>query len=116
MSTFDQRGQRVNYQYNAAGNINFGAVQNRLELVTELEKLQGEMTKAIEASVFDESLATDVDYRIKKAVQEAKKDEPNKKTILEHLEEAKNLIKEVAAAGGLVMALVKAVELVRQFF
>ena len=29
MAIFDQRGQRVTYQYNAAGDINFGAVQNR---------------------------------------------------------------------------------------
>lgn len=116
MSTFDQRDQRVVYQYNAGADINFGAVQNRLELVTELEKLQGEITKAIEASVFDESLATDADYRIKKAVQEAKKDGPNQKAIIKHLEEAKNVINGVSAAGDLVMALVKAVELVQKFF
>ena len=26
MAIFDQRGQQVSYQYNAAGDINFGAV------------------------------------------------------------------------------------------
>ena len=30
MSTFDQRGQRVMYQYNTAGDINFGAVHDRI--------------------------------------------------------------------------------------
>ena len=42
MAIFDQRGQRVTYQYNAAGDINFGAVQNRMDLVGELGKLQRE--------------------------------------------------------------------------
>ena len=32
MAIFDQRGQQVTYQYNAAGDINFGAVQNRMDL------------------------------------------------------------------------------------
>jgi hypothetical protein len=32
MSVFDQRGQHVNYQYNACGDINFGQVQNRAHL------------------------------------------------------------------------------------
>ena len=54
MAIFDQRGQQVTYQYNAAGDINFGAVQNRMDLVGELGKLQREMTQAKQAGVFDE--------------------------------------------------------------
>jgi len=42
----DQRGQQVTYQYNAAGDINIGAVQNRTELVGELRKLKGEIEQA----------------------------------------------------------------------
>lgn len=38
-TAFDQRGQRVGSQYNAAGDINVGAVQNRMDLVGALEKL-----------------------------------------------------------------------------
>jgi hypothetical protein len=46
MAIFDQRGQRVKWQYNAAGNINFGTVQNRNDLVCELQELKLESPKA----------------------------------------------------------------------
>jgi hypothetical protein len=116
MAIFDQRGQQVTYQYNAAGDINFGAVQNRMDVVGELGKLPREMTKAKQAGVFDEGVATDAEYQLTKAVQEAKKPEPNKGTVLGHLTSAKTLVEGVAAAGGLVTALTKAVELVQRFF
>jgi hypothetical protein len=116
MATFDQQGQYVTYQYNAAGDINFGAVQNRMDLVGELGKLQAEMTKAKQAGVFDEGVATDAEYQLTKAVQEAKKPAPDKGTVLGHLSSAKTLVEGVAAAGGLVTALTKAVELVQRFF
>jgi hypothetical protein len=115
MAIFDQRGQQVTYQYNAAGDINFGAVQNGIDLVGELGKLQREMTQAKQAGVFDEGVATDAEYQLTKAVQEAKKPAPDKKTLLDHLGSAKTLVEGVTAAGGLVTALTKAVELVQQF-
>jgi hypothetical protein len=116
MAIFDQRGQQVAYQYNAAGDINFGAVQNRMDLIGELGKLQAEMTKAKQAGVFDEGVATDAEYQLTKAVQEAKKPVPDKQALLGHLGGAKTVVEGVAAAGGLVTALTKAVELVQQFF
>jgi hypothetical protein len=116
MAVFDQRGQQVTYQYNAAGNINLGAVQNRMDLVGELGKLQAELTKAKQAGVFDEEVATDAEYQLTKAVQEAKKPAPDKRTLLDHLTSAKTLVEGVAAAGGLVTALTKAAELVQRFF
>lgn len=116
MAVFDQRGQHVNYQYNAAGDINFGAVQNRQELVGQLEKFKAELAKAGDAQVIDAELVTDVEYQITKAVQEAKKPEPKKETILERVNGAKALIEGVTAAGGMVTALVKAAELVHKFF
>jgi myo-inositol-1-phosphate synthase len=53
MPVFDQRGQKVTYQYNAAGDINFGNVQNRADLISELKKLKDEISKAGEAEVID---------------------------------------------------------------
>jgi hypothetical protein len=116
MAIFDQRGQQVTYQYNAAGDINFGAVQNRLDLVSELGKLQRELTQARQAGVFDEGVATDAEYQLTKAVQEAKKPAPDKGTVLGHLTNTKTLVEGVAAAGGLVTTLTKAVEVVQRFF
>jgi hypothetical protein len=109
MAIFDQRGQQVTYQYNAGGDINFGAVQNRLDLVQELENLQIEMARAIQAGVFDEGVATEADYQVKKAVQEAKNSKPDKTSITGHLNGAKTVIEGVAAASGIVTGLVKAI-------
>lgn len=116
MSIFDQRGQQVFYQYNAAGNINFGAVQNQLDLVSELEKLKAELARAATAQVVDAEVATDAQYQITKAVQHANKPQPDKKTILDHLNAAKELIAGVTAAGGIVTALVQAAEVVQKLF
>ena len=116
MTTFDQRGQHVKYQYNAAGDINFGAVQNKMEVIGQLENLRTELKRAIDAGVFAEDAATDAEYQLKKAVQQAKKPEPDKKSTLDYLKGARTLIKGVAATEGLVSALVKAVEAVDKFF
>lgn len=116
MSVFDQRGQKVTYQYNAAGNINFGNVQNRVDLIGELEKLRDEISKAGETEVIDAEIVTDAQYQIQKAVDQAKKSEPSKKSILEHLDKAKEFVKGVVEAGGIVTGIVKAIELVRQLF
>jgi ATP-dependent exoDNAse (exonuclease V) alpha subunit len=79
-------------------------------------KLQRELTTAVQAGLFDEETATDAPYRLTKAVQEARKLAPDKRTLLDHLSGAKSLVESVAAAGGLVTALTKAAELVQQFF
>lgn len=122
MSVFDQRGQNVNnqqnvnYQYNSAGNINLEAVQNRTDLINELGKLKSEIAKARDANVIDAEIATDVEYQITKASQQANKPEANKKSILDYINNAKNLLKNVVEAGGIVTALVKIAELVQQIF
>lgn len=115
-ANFDQRGQTVTYQYNAAGDINFGAVQNRLELVQELEKLRTELTKAGEAEVIDGEIISDARYQIEKAVNQAKKPDADRKTILDRLNEAKALLQGVGAAAGMVEAIIKASELAQKFF
>jgi hypothetical protein len=116
MTVFDQRGQHVTYQYNAAGEINFGAVQNRMDAVAQMEKLRAELERAHQAGVLDDDTVVDAEYQVKKAITEAKKPKPDKKSVLERLEEAKALIAGVAGAAGLVAALVEAADKVQQFF
>lgn len=113
MSVFDQRGQNVNYQYNAAGNINIEAVQNQIELIEQLANLQLEIGKAKSAGVIDEDAAIDAEYQIQKAIQVAKKAEPDKTTFLDHIGKAKDLLEDITAATGLVTALIKAAELAK---
>jgi hypothetical protein len=116
MSVFNQEGQTVNYQYNAAGDINFGAVNNRVDFATELDKVRAELKRAQQANAVSEETATDVEYRLNKAAQEAKKPDANPKTIMEHLEQAKGLVENVKSLTGLVVMLAQALQLARGLF
>jgi hypothetical protein len=116
MATFDQRGQHVNYQYNAAGNINFGAVQNKDEIAPELRKLLEEVSKATQAGAIKEEVAVDVEADLRKAVIQAEKPAPDKKSMLEYLDDAKALVEGVTSATGLVAGIAQAAELVRRLF
>jgi len=116
MAQFDQRGQQVTNQYNAGRDMNFGAVQNRVDLVTELEHLKGQFAQAKEVGILNEETATDAEYQVTKAIQQTKKPKPDKKTILDYLNTTKALIENVTAASGLVTALVGAAEVVQRLF
>jgi hypothetical protein len=112
MATFDQRGQSVNYQYNAAENINLDSVQNKMQLVEEIEKLKSELFKASDAQAIDAEVFTDADYQVDKAIQLAKKSEPDKKSIVDRLKKARTILEDVATVGGLVTAINKLIQLV----
>ena len=112
MATFDQRGQHVTYQYNAE-NINFGAIQNNSDLVEELKKLQKKLIRAIEQKALEGDSAIDAEYEMKKAMAQAEKLEPNKTTLLEHLNKAKDL---VAGVSGLFGAFGQAISSARMLF
>lgn len=114
MSTFDQRGQSISgNQYNAAKDINFTDVQTPNELLVELVKLQAQVDSAIQTGSLTEEAATDAEYHLKKAIQQTKKPEPEKSSILSHLNQFKTAIIDVA---GLVTATVGAIEAVDKIF
>jgi hypothetical protein len=117
MTQFDQRRQRVSgNQYNVGRDINFGAVQTPVDLIAELEKLKGELVRARASGLLNEEAATDAEYQVTKAVQQAKKPEPDKKTILDHLNTAKSLIEGFTAVSGLVTSIFGAIEVVQKLF
>lgn len=116
MSTFDQRGQHVQYQYNAAGDINISAIQNQTDFVQELLKLKAEVTKAGESKAIDEDIVIDAEYEISKAIQEAKKPEPKKAAMLEHIDKAKTLVEGTVATAGLATALMELIEAAQKLF
>jgi len=111
VSVFDQRDQQVQYQYNAAGDINIGAVQNQTELVGELEKLKAEVVKAKDSQALDEDTAIDVDYQLTKAITQARKPEPDGAAVVGYLSEAKTLIEGIVAVAGISEGLAKAMEI-----
>jgi len=118
MAKFDQRNQKVVNQVNAEsiGVVNFGAVQNKAELVAELQKLLSEINKATQAGVIKGEVSVDVESHIKKAVIEVEKPEPKKKSILEHIEGAKSLLDGITSATGLVTALIQAAKIAGSLF
>ena len=77
MATFDQRNQRVTYQYNAAGDINIGAARNREELAGELKKLRTELDRAAAEGAVELDAATEAGDQLDKAVRQAEKPAPN---------------------------------------
>lgn len=111
MAIFDQQGQQVNYQYNAAGNINLGSVQNQAQLANQLEKLKAELSAAAEAQVIDAETFTDAEYQMTKAIQATEKPKANKKGMINHLNNAKSILEGVTAASGIVTALNKVIQL-----
>ena len=116
MTIFDQRHQKVTYQYNAYGNINIGAVENTAGLLEELKKLQAELQEATKKQAVTGEPAVEARYNLDKAVLEAEKPAPDKKKLADYLSTAKTAIEGVAAVGGLVAALAKAAELVGNLF
>ena len=77
MATFDQRGQQVTYQYNAAGNINIGAVESAAEFERELGKLRDEVDKAGASGALKKDVALDAKYQLDKAAQQTVKPSPD---------------------------------------
>jgi hypothetical protein len=116
MATFDQRGQHVNTQYNAGRDINFAAVQTPADFVITLEQLKQELAQATTSGLLPEDTALDADYHLTKALQQARQPDPPKKTLLDHLTTVKALLDNVAAASGLVTAVVGAIEVVQKLF
>lgn len=115
MATFDQRGQHVTYQYNAAGNINFGAVERTDEIAAELKKLLEEVNKSIGVGALDADLGIDVEAKLKKTIAHVEKEaKPKKAVVLENIEGAIKLVEGVKSAAGLVSLLVEASEMVRR--
>ena len=96
--------------------MNFGAVQSQADLIGELEKLKGEFAKAAEQGILPEEAATDAQYQVTKAVQQAKKPDADKKTIVDHLETVKAIIGNVTAASGLVLSVANAIMAVQKLF
>jgi hypothetical protein len=116
VAQFDMRGQRVTNQYNAGRDMNFGAVQTAEDLIAALEQLNGQVTQAQEAGVLNEETATDTQHQVTKAIQQARKPDPDKKTIVDHLTTAKALLDNITAASGLVTALAGAIQIVQKLF
>jgi hypothetical protein len=117
MAQFDQRHQQVTgQQYNAGHDISFGAVQNTVDFTAQLEQLQQAVAQTAEQGLIPEETSIDAEAHLKKALVQAKKPTPEKKTLLDHLGATKALLENLAVAGSLVPAVVSAIEAVHKLF
>jgi hypothetical protein len=112
VATFDQREQQVSNQNNAAGdiyirdNVSIGIIQDTDEFIREIQKLKSQLFEASKAQIINAELATDVDYELAGAIQEAKKPTPNKESVLKPMEKAKNLLIQASGAAEFVTAII----------
>lgn len=58
----------------------------------------------------------DAQYQVTKAVQQAKKPDPDKKTLIDYLSAAKTLLSDITSVGELVPALAGAIQMVQKLF
>jgi len=105
MATFNQQNQTVQYQYNAEI-INFDQVKTSDNFFQELKLLQAELKRAIEAKTITGENALDAENYVNKALLQADEPTPNKKTLIECLNSAKQL---VSSAEGLATAFAGAI-------
>ena len=108
MATFNQQGQTVQYQYNAE-TINFGAVSSTEDFSQQLKNLQAELKRAIESEAIGEENAIDAEANIRKAVLQAGKPAPDKKSLIEHLSSAKELVSGVSGLAGAIASAITVV-------
>ena len=112
MATFNQQGQTVTYQYNAE-TIHFGQAQTQEDFFQELKQLQAELEKAIEAKALTGENAIDAQTHVKKAILQAEAETPDKKTLIEHLTSAKELVTSVE---GLTTVFASAISVIGALF
>jgi hypothetical protein len=110
VTTFDQRGQQVNYQYNAAGNVNIGIVQDKDSLIEQVEKLKDEVEQAKQHGALSEDAAVEAKCHLLQATKEARQENPDKGSFLENIAKAKDSLQGVAALANIISALVKIAE------
>lgn len=116
MATFNMQGQQVDKQINVGRDINMGAEQSLADILSELQELKVATADARRQGLLSSEVATDVEYQLVKATQQAEKEPSNKTALLEHLNRAKSLVEGIAAASGIVTGLATLMQTIQKFF
>ncbi len=129
MTQFDPLPNQVGIQSNSGGitisgstiniaghDISFESAQNKQEFIAQLEQLREAFVKAGETQLISEETAIDAEAEVRKAIGQAKKPNPDKKSVLDYLTAAKSLIEGIGGASGLVTSIAGAIEAVHKLF
>lgn len=103
-TNFDQRGQTVSYQYNAAGNINVNGVQDVADLIEQLGLLKVELQRAHNAELVDDLTESRIKNLILEALEESKKPHPEKVAVIGYLKRGAELLSAISATSELATA------------
>lgn len=110
----DQRYQNVQYQWNVAGNINLTTMPELGNLIDKLEQLKAEVSRARDTGALTKKSAATVEYQITQAMNESEEPQPDKDSLLEHINGAKMIVETAGTAHSLVTGLIEAAEQVQQ--
>ena len=116
MTIFNQQGQQVNNQYNAAGDIHFGPISNTNELIVQLQQLSSALSQAIVDGRIDTSAGTSANEALKNAVSHLGNPDVHKATLIGYLVKAKEILTGITAAGGLVQGITHLIQVIRGLF
>jgi hypothetical protein len=116
MAVFDQRGQHVVYQYNAAHDINIASVVNGEDLAKQLERVREELRRARSANVISEEQSIEPEFHLGKAIVKTREAKPDKDGILSHLGKVTEAVRGIAALAGFAQTVKDAVQKVRALF
>ena len=113
MSVFDQRGQHVQYQFNAAGDINIDSINSTEHIATELAKFRAEIDKAKIANAISEEIATKSQDYLLEAEREVRVKKSKQSSVLSAIGKAIDILKSTASMAGLVTSLTKLAKVVK---
>jgi hypothetical protein len=105
VAKYDFRNQKVNQQFIADRDMPIGSIQNvgkvesRGDFIAELERLKAVMAAASRDGQIDRRRAADAEHHIAQAIIEAEEPKPDRTTLLDRLNGAKQLIDDVTTLG-----------------
>jgi hypothetical protein len=111
MPVFDQRGQHVQFQFNAAGDISLEGLQTLDQLREVIGKLRSEIDRAKQSGALPEDIAVEAQYNLLEASREAASTKPDMSKFMERVSKAKDLLKDIATIGGLATTLAEVVKI-----
>ncbi|RPE09156.1 hypothetical protein EGT74_19290 [Chitinophaga lutea] len=109
MTIFNQQGQHVQHQYNAGGDIHLNTLQQQ-----ELNKCIAEISRMVEQAtsqgMFDQPTAETLQRELESAAN------GERKSIIEHLNKAGEMLKGVTAAESIASTIKSLVKSIADWF
>ena len=103
----------MEFQFNAAGDINVGSIDSIERVAAELAKFRSEIDKARAANALPEETAIEAQAQLLEASRAAASKIPTQSAILGPIRKATDFLKGTAAMAALVTALAKLAESVK---